>query len=484
MTASWQEWAGHLLSGIRCLPSNFRQSVQEAFACSPTSSAATAAYNGSLYPCPPQLVLDQGKCKSRRSRQRWMAKKAKEDLVNISVVALSFSALGGPRSCPRRGRVSVTRTPAQEELCSFIGRLVMSFGRLAVLPGSCGLRLPLAATRLEALALQIQGLNCIPYARPRVGTRVATASSTTAATLTPLVASRVGLPAEVNNFDPCPFLSAFSRAAYLYPDGLLHDSPLADEGPRLRHNRGTRTELLALMYRWDAIHRLHLCLPSECDDDDTAEVVSVQKDATEDRQIIDRRRRNKKELAVARVTRDGPAPEQLCRLPLGSSRVALGSMEDLRHYYHSFEASTNRSRSTPVGPEWPPHLFKGCSAWEARFEKKPAVRCCFAGLGMGDQAAPDLATEATVMVDPALNLSSFQHRDILGLQGPASSSSLSLSLDLPTCSSTPKPGINNNLVTSSPGLASPYCSPSPAYSIPSPGSAFSVVISRRRESES
>ena len=97
---------------------------------------------------------------------------------------------------------------------------------------------------------------------------------------------------------------------------------------------------------------------------------------------------------------------------------------------------------------------------------------------------PDLATEATVMVDPGLNLSSFQHRDILGLQGPASSSSLSLSLDLPTCSSTPKPGINNNLVTSSPGLASPYCSPSPAYSIPSPGSAFSVVISRRRESES
>lgn len=89
-------------------------------------------------------------------------------------------------------------------------------------------------------------------------------------------------------------------------------------------------------------------------------------------------------------------------------------------------------------------------------------------------------------MEPGLNLASFQHRDILGLQGPASSSSLSLSLDLPSSSSTPKPcsGINNNLVASSPGLASPYCSPSPAYSIPSPGSAFSVVISRRRESES
>ena len=61
----------------------------------------------------------------------------------------------------------------------------------------------------------------------------------------------------------------------------------------------------------------------------------------------------------------------------------------------------------------------------------------------------------------------------------------------------PKPStINNNKtpVTPSGSLGSPgygpppygspsYCSQSPAYSIPSPGSAFSVVISRRRESE-
>ena len=85
-------------------------------------------------------------------------------------------------------------------------------------------------------------------------------------------------------------------------------------------------------------------------------------------------------------------------------------------------------------------------------------------------------------LDPAISVASFQHKDILGLQGP-SSSSLSLSLDtLPCSSSTPKPcSINNNLLCSP--LPSPYCSPSPAYSMPSPGSAFSLVISRRRESE-
>ena len=53
--------------------------------------------------------------------------------------------------------------------------------------------------------------------------------------------------------------------------------------------------------------------------------------------------------------------------------------------------------------------------------------------------------------------------------------------------------INNNsrtvqdviLTCISENIASPsYCAPSPVYSIPSPGSAFSIVISKRRDSES
>ena len=89
------------------------------------------------------------------------------------------------------------------------------------------------------------------------------------------------------------------------------------------------------------------------------------------------------------------------------------------------------------------------------------------------QDTPDLSLAATA--------SSFHHdpEDILNLSSPTS-----------TISMSSKPlSINNNLASSAgaPGLVqdSPsYCSASPVYSIPSPGSAFSIVISRRRESES
>jgi len=80
------------------------------------------------------------------------------------------------------------------------------------------------------------------------------------------------------------------------------------------------------------------------------------------------------------------------------------------------------------------------------------------------------------------------HDDILNLSANINSSDLHNSPYITPCS---KPcTINNNF---GPGSRTPcssiqdspsYCSPSPVYSIPSPGSAFSIVINRRRESES
>ena len=80
------------------------------------------------------------------------------------------------------------------------------------------------------------------------------------------------------------------------------------------------------------------------------------------------------------------------------------------------------------------------------------------------------------------------HDDILNLSANINTSDLHTSPYIAPCS---KPcTINNNL---GPGSRTPcssvhdspsYCSPSPVYSIPSPGSAFSIVINRRRESES
>ena len=72
------------------------------------------------------------------------------------------------------------------------------------------------------------------------------------------------------------------------------------------------------------------------------------------------------------------------------------------------------------------------------------------------------------------------HDDILNLPSDLTDNMTRI---MTPCSLPPKL-INNNSSTGQSSLESPsYCSPSPVYSIPSPGSAFSIVISKRRESE-
>ena len=104
-----------------------------------------------------------------------------------------------------------------------------------------------------------------------------------------------------------------------------------------------------------------------------------------------------------------------------------------------------------------------------------------------EQSSTCPTTTTTTSTTPVQHQHYSFHPDILNLEQNLPPSPL-----LP-----PKPStINNNKtpVTPSGSLGSPgygappygspsYCSQSPAYSIPSPGSAFSVVISRRRESE-
>ena len=110
--------------------------------------------------------------------------------MDLILMALSYLALGSPSSCPPRGRAGCPRIPAQVEMATCIGKMVKSFGRLANASASCGLRLPLAATRLEALACSFGNLDFVPYARSRSEARSAVGSSTTEVSLRPLIASR------------------------------------------------------------------------------------------------------------------------------------------------------------------------------------------------------------------------------------------------------------------------------------------------------
>ncbi|CAL1128593.1 unnamed protein product [Cladocopium goreaui] len=114
----------------------------------------------------------------------------------------------------------------------------------------------------------------------------------------------------------------------------------------------TRSELLKVFQRWDHLHRLYVCKSSEVSEEDRCELFAVAKDVDKDRQILHRKRRNLREKHVPGASRDLPHGVLLCQLPLESSHVVACSVDDVKDFYHAYEATEARAKSSPVGPRF------------------------------------------------------------------------------------------------------------------------------------
>lgn len=74
-------------------------------------------------------------------------------------------------------------------------------------------------------------------------------------------------------------------------------------------------------------------------------------------------------------------------------------MDDIKNFYHAFQASEARARSTPIGGPLRSSCFRHLRAFKeglnsGRFKEGDLVVPCFRGLAMGDHAAVDIAQEA------------------------------------------------------------------------------------------
>ena len=224
--------------------------------------------------------------------------------------------------------------------------------RLADMDSGCGAKLSSLADRLEGLKAELTSLELVPYARPRAsGSEKGVACKnmgTSAAVALQVKSDRIGLPATPTQFDPVPFLSSLSQLAYLRPDLMIDPN---DECEKL-HVRSfvCWSEFLKLIRRWDQLGRLALHPASSTSALDLAEIFGVAKDAEEDRQIIDRRRRNQREMEVLSGAAGMGHPVLLTQLWLKEHEVGVGFLEDLEHMFHGFDnISEQRSISTPVG---------------------------------------------------------------------------------------------------------------------------------------
>jgi hypothetical protein len=121
------------------------------------------------------------------------------------------------------------------------------------------------------------------------------------------------------------------------------------------------------------------------------------------RQILNRMRRNARERRGQHVTQWGPRGSMLTQIPMRRHLLLEGSLDDCERMFHAFTATLERARSNPrsfkLRPEEVMH-FRAFAEIDDEWPRRRAerslqpVRICFRGLGMGDQAAADIATEA------------------------------------------------------------------------------------------
>ena len=156
--------------------------------------------------------------------------------------------------------------------------------------------------------------------------------------------------------------------------------------------------------RWDKVGRLALFPPSGEGAPDPSEkcmaflVPKPGTDPFETRHISDRRARNRKDAPLRTGSKWLPHGSQWLDLYIPKGMRSYFSSNDLRHFYHSFaRVSRERARTMVVGIPYRMEELKGLSALQRDadfFTGHKSALVAFAGLGMGDGAAVDIAEES------------------------------------------------------------------------------------------
>ena len=283
-------WLKGVVYDIKNSDLNLGCYVRSTFEAAPNMESKTRRKGADMFPCPPPYPWTDAKngCSRRSSRSvaRWKVRRSVELWVNLMVCVLNH-----------RPWIVVLHPLWEGEDAPLVKaslKWFLSWGlckicnRLGSDPG-CGLRLPAAADRVQHLREQFEEFSQLPYA---CGMRVfGKGDSNFAATQAlPVVADRLSLPSEVQDFNPIPFLSPLFRKIYETPDEFLKNPDEMPDRIRIK-GTATRAEMLKVFQRWDLLNRLHICRADQVNPDDRCEIFAVAKDAEKDRQILHRKRR-------------------------------------------------------------------------------------------------------------------------------------------------------------------------------------------------
>ena len=335
----------------------------------------------SLWPSPPPFGWRPGPPpRGGRRRQRWARFWAAALMANLAVLACSHLALGMARCCPAACRSGRPLSAAQAAAGAHFLRLSKLMCRPPLGIGARG------RIKLVALAEYAWAAGAAPVGRPL--------PPPPALTLAAFKANRVKYMKTDSHFDPTPWLSMRSAAAYLEPRLLELRHP-REPPPRVRPMQ-ERQELLNFCRDLDRHGKLYLAAPVECPRSQRMPLLAVPKSDTQDRLVGDRRARNAWEAHVGGDARWLAGGADLCELVVPEHHCIRIWSDDVQDMYPAFDAAAARAVTNAIAVELPSRAFAGTRALSRRpgLEQEPFLVPCISGMISGDLNAVDFAQDA------------------------------------------------------------------------------------------
>ena len=332
--------------------------------------------------------------------------------MNVVVIALNYTTLGRPRSCPSfllpGRRLNAVQWGIVRRLEAFLEDWLIA---KEVGPESMGRAAPKIENIEEALkflTVRFQSISCdlkSDYFGARntpsrseglsadVGEVVGKSSSPLFSTFKELDPDRlrfVGTP----SFDPVPYLDPAGARIYQYP--LQCRVPAAEFTGTVPHVRmhcsfEAKIRLFELL---DQCERLKIVRRDEIEPRFASGMFSVVKSINQDRLILDSRPANALEIPLEGWIKSLGSAEMLTKIYLPPGFILRSSGSDLRDFYHLFLVGEERARRNVLCGGVPPSFLKHLDCFPPELENEPTVFGCLATLAMGDTQAVTLAQTA------------------------------------------------------------------------------------------
>ena len=216
------------------------------------------------------------------------------------------------------------------------------------------------------------------------------------------------------SFDPVPFLDGEVRAIYEDPMSNSLDPAEAFTSPPHVQVRGKRKEVVKLLQKLDATHRLALLDPKSVRAGREAGLFALMKSTTADRLILDARPANELEVGINDWTASMATIVPLLDWVVPPQQVCVAAGEDLKDYYYFFVVSESRSTRNAIKFKLTAAEAQQMQCYSKAPHGLPEYIPGLATMAMGDVNAVEVGQQSHVKLACSIGISP---SDLLTLRG-------------------------------------------------------------------